>query len=101
LASLAEVLGTDLQWNWRKVVELFKRRRMIEDLLRGEKNIPYCWGLRQMKVSTAERLERLLLVIAFAYVLLLVIGLVCRENMSEAHCSSRSRIRAIRHTASR
>ncbi len=41
-----------------------------------------------MKVSTAERLERMLLVLAFGYLLLLVIGLVCRETMSEAHWAS-------------
>jgi hypothetical protein len=82
------VLGTDLLWNWRKVVEVFKRRMMIEELFRDEKNIRYGWGLRQLKVSTAERLERMLLVLAFAYLLLLVIGLVCRETMSEAHWAS-------------
>ena len=82
------ILGTDLMWNWRKVVDVFKRRMMIEELFRDEKNIRYGWGLRQMKVSTAERLERMLLVLAFAYLLLLMIGLVCRENMSEAHWAS-------------
>ena len=82
------VLGTDLMWNWRKVVDVFKRRMMIEELFRDEKNIRYGWGLRQMKVSTAERLERILLILAFAYLLLLMIGLVCRETMSEAHWAS-------------
>jgi len=82
------ILATDLMWNWRKVVDVFKLRMMIEELFRDEKNIRYGWGLRQLKVSTAERLERMLLVLAFAYLLLLMIGLVCRENMSEAHWAS-------------
>lgn len=82
------ILGTDLPWNWRKVVEVFKQRMSIEELFRDEKNIRYGWGLRQTKVGTAGRLERLLLVLAFAYLLLLVIGLVCRETMSEAHWAS-------------
>ena len=82
------VLGTDLPWNWRKVVEVFKRRMSIEELFRGEKNIRYGWGLRHMKIGTAARLERMFLVLAFAYLLLLVMGLVCRGTMSEAHWAS-------------
>ena len=39
-------------------------------------------------VGTAGRLERLLLVLAYAYLLLLLIGLVCRDTMSEAHWAS-------------
>ena len=84
------ILGTDLLWNWRKVVEVFKLRMSIEELFRDEKNIRYGWGLRQLKIGTAGRLERLLLVLAFAYLLLLVIGLVCRDTMSEAHWASAS-----------
>lgn len=82
------VLGTDLSWNWRKVVEVFKRRMSIEELFRDEKNIRYGWGLRQLKIGTAGRLERMFLVLAFSYLLLLVIGLVCRDTMSEAHWAS-------------
>ena len=82
------ILGTDLSWNWRNVVEVFTQRMSIEELFRDEKNIRYGWGLRQTKVGTAGRLERLLLVLAFAY--LLLIGLVCRDTMSEAHWASAS-----------
>jgi hypothetical protein len=49
------ILGTDLAWSWRKVVEVFKLRMSIEELFRDEKNIRYGWGLRQMKVSTSSR----------------------------------------------
>jgi hypothetical protein len=68
------LLGTDLSWNWRKVVEVFRRRMSIEELFRDEKNTRYGWGLRQTKVGTAGRLERLFLVLAYAYLLLLLIG---------------------------
>jgi hypothetical protein len=84
----ALILGTDLLWHWRKVVAVFKQRMSIEELFRDEKNIRYGWGLRQLKIGTAGRLERLLLVLAFAYLLLLLIGLVCRDTMSEAHWAS-------------
>ena len=82
------VLGTDLPWSWRKVVEVFKRRMSIEELFRDEKNIRYGWGLRQMKIGNAARLERMFLVMAFAYLLLLMMGLICRGTMSEAHWAS-------------
>jgi len=82
------ILGTDLMWSWRKVVEVFKRRMSIEELFRDEKNIRYGWGLRQTKVHTAGRLERLLLVLAFAYLLLLLVGFTCRDTMSEAYWAS-------------
>ena len=86
----ALILGTDLLWHWRKVVAVFKQRMSIEELFRDEKNIRYGWGLRQLKIGTAGRLERLFLVLAYAYLLLLVIGLVCRDTMSEAHWASAS-----------
>lgn len=82
------VLGTDLPWNWRKVVEVFKRRMSIEELFRDEKNVRYGWGLRQMKIGTAARLERMFLVLALAYLLLLMMGLMRRDTMSEAHWAS-------------
>ena len=82
------VLGTDLSWNWRKVVDVFKQRMSIEELFRDEKNIRYGWGLRQTRIGGQRRLERLLLVLAFAYLLVLLMGLMCRDTMSEAHWAS-------------
>ena len=43
---------------------------------------------KEIVVGTAGRLARLLLVLAYAYLLLLLIGLVCRDTMSEAHWAS-------------
>jgi len=54
----ALILGTDLLWHWRKVVAVFKQRMSIEELFRDEKNIRYGWGLRQLKIGKAGRLER-------------------------------------------
>ncbi len=58
----------------------------------------------EQEVGTAGRLERLLLVLAFAYVLLLLIGLVCRDTMSEALwalAASKSRDQACGFTVGR
>ena len=84
----ALILGTSLGWHWRKVVEVFKGRMCVEELFRDEKNVRYGWGLRLTRVKSYDRLERLLLVLAFAYLLLLMMGLICRETMSEAHWAS-------------
>ena len=78
----------DMAEGCRGLIAFAARRMPIEELFRDEKNIRYGWGLRQTKVGTAGRLERLLLVLAYAYFLLLLIGLVCRDTMSEAHWAS-------------
>jgi hypothetical protein len=78
-------LGSDLEWGWKKLITAFKRRMLIEELFRDEKNIRYGWGLRQLSLSTKHRLQRMLLVLAFAYLFLLLLGLICAETMSAAH----------------
>ncbi len=82
------LLATDLEWGWRQIVSVFALRMMIEELFRDEKNIRYGWGLRQISLSSASRLERLLLVLAFAYLLLLLLGLICSQQLSAAHWAS-------------
>ena len=82
------LLATDLEWGWKRIVAAYSRRMMIEELFRDEKNIRYGWGLRQSRVSSSDRLNRLLLVLAFAYLWLLMLGIVCREEMSAAHWAS-------------
>ncbi|MCX6069393.1 MAG: IS4 family transposase [Chloroflexi bacterium] len=83
-------LATDLDRGWRTVVAAYAQRMSIEELFRDEKNLRYGWGLRQSQVSNAQRLERLLLVLAFAYLLLLLLGFHCMETLSPAHWSAAS-----------
>jgi hypothetical protein len=83
------LLGTNLRWGIRRLAQIFEQRiMMIEELFRDEKNIRYGWGLRQMRLSTTERLERMFLILAFAYILLLLMGLICKQQLSPAHWSS-------------
>ena len=82
------LLGTDLDWPWKLIVAVFEQRMMIEELFRDEKNIRYGWGLRQLRLSTSARMQRMFLVLAFAYILLLLMGLICKQNLSAAHWSS-------------
>jgi hypothetical protein len=80
--------ATNLTWGWKQIVAAFKQRMMIEELFRDEKNIRYGWGLRQLKLSSAQRLERMLLVPAFAYMFLLLIGLISQRRFSAKHWAS-------------
>jgi len=81
-------LATNLRWGWRHVVGAFRQRMSIEELFRDEKNLRYGWGLRELSLSQATRLERMLLVLAFAYLLLVLMGLVARQRFSQAHWSA-------------
>ena len=81
-------LATDLDWGWRHVVATYALRMHIEQLFRDEKNLRFGWGLRQTRLSTAERLERLLLVLAFAYLFLILLGLLATETLPSSHWAS-------------
>jgi len=83
-------LATDLDAGWRRIAAAYARRMSIEELFRDEKNLRYGWGLRQSHVSDEHRLERLLLVLAFAYLLLLLIGFHAMQTLSSAHWSAAS-----------
>jgi hypothetical protein len=81
-------LATDLDWGWRHVVAAYALRMQIEQLFRDEKNLRFGWGLRQTALGTAARLERLLLVLAFAYLFLILLGLLARETLHPSHWAS-------------
>jgi len=81
-------LATDLDWGWRHLVGVYALRMHIEQLFRDEKNLRFGWGLRQTHLSTPGRLERLLLVLAFAYLFLILLGLLARETLSSSHWAS-------------
>jgi hypothetical protein len=83
-------LATDLDWGWRYVVATYALRMHIEQLFRDEKNLRFGWGLRQTRLSTPERLERLLLVLAFAYLFLILLGLLARNTLPSSHWASAS-----------
>jgi len=83
-------LATDLDWGWRHVVAAYALRMHIEQLFRDEKNIRFGWGLRQTPISTPGRLGRLLLVLAFAYLFLILLGLLASETLPPSHWASAS-----------
>lgn len=83
-------LSTNMAWPLRKLVRVFKQRMMIEELFRDEKNIRYGWGLRQLALRSPERMDRLLLILALAYLMLLLFGMLCQKGIHPSHWASTS-----------
>lgn len=66
--------------------------RFVANQLRDGKNKRNGWSLRHTKITPADRLDRLLLILALAYWLLIGIGPVARQQSSSAlWCSSNRR----------
>jgi hypothetical protein len=69
-------LMTSLAAGPARVSHLYGRRMTIEELFRDHKSKRNGWSLRDTKITRADRLDRLLLILAIAYLLLCAIGLV-------------------------
>jgi hypothetical protein len=82
-------LMTDLGGNAVRLTDLFARRMAIEELFRDGKDGRYGLGLGRAQVETAGRLDRLILVVALALILLSGLGRVARGRFRpSAWCSS-------------
>jgi hypothetical protein len=82
-------LMTDLSGTAPRLCALYGRRMTIEQLFRDHKSKRNGWGLRDTQLTTPERLDRLLLVLAIAYLLLCGIGLTARKEFKpSAWCSA-------------
>lgn len=85
-------LMTDLPYKVPKLTDLYGRRMTIEEFFRDKKNRRHGWALRNTQLTRPERLDRLLLVLALAYWLLVGIGLLALAHHSPAiWCSSNRR----------
>jgi hypothetical protein len=73
-------LMTDLRRAALALSELYGKRMTIEELFRDDKNRRNGWALRQTKITKPERIDRLLLILALAYVLLVGLGLLAQEQ---------------------
>ena len=82
-------LMTDLDGDPLALSELYGRRMTVEELFRDDKNKRNGWALRDTQITRADRIDRLLLILALAYLLLVGIGLVARRRFRPgAWCSS-------------
>ena len=86
-------LMTDLAGTAHQLCRLYGRRMTIEQLFRDDKNKRNGWSLRDTLITKPERLDRLLLIMAIAYLLLCGIGLLARkEHEPSAWCSTNRQI---------
>lgn len=75
-------LMTSLSAGPAQVSGLYGRRMTIEQLFRDHKSKRNGWSLRDTQVKTAARLDRLLLVLAIAYLLLCGVGLLASARLN-------------------
>jgi Transposase DDE domain len=82
-------LFTDLEETAVRLTERYRQRMTIEELFRDEKNHRNGLALRHTQITKADRFDRLLLILALAYWLLVGIGLVARRRYRPGQwCSS-------------
>jgi hypothetical protein len=73
-------LMTDLRRDPRSLSRLYGKRMTVEELFRDDKNRRNGWGLRDVQMAEAGRFDRLLLILALAYLLLVGLGLRARRS---------------------
>jgi hypothetical protein len=69
-------LMTDLPHGARYLSDLYAKRMGVEQLFRDAKNKRHGWSLRHTQIADPDRLDRLILILAIAYLLLVGLGLV-------------------------
>ena len=84
-------LMTDLQAGPAQISKLYGLRMTIEELFRDHKNKRNGWSLRDTKITRPDRLDRLLLILAIAYLLLCGIGLIAMQTGTPGDWSSSTR----------
>jgi hypothetical protein len=84
-------LMTDLDQSPIRLSELYGKRMTVEELFRDDKNRRNGFALRNIQIQRADRIDRLLLILALAYILLVSIGLRAQRQYRPAMwCSSNS-----------
>jgi len=84
-------LMTDLEGRALDISNLYARRFDVEELFRDSKSGQFGWALEKTRVTRADRLERLLLVLALAYLLLIGLGLHARARYPSGRWCSNNR----------
>jgi hypothetical protein len=82
-------LMTDQPGTAHQLCQLYGRRMTVEQLFRDGKSKRNGWSLRDTQVTKPERLDRLLLILAIAYLLLCGAGLIAKKRFKpSAWCST-------------
>ena len=84
-------LMTDIDRRPAAISDLYARRMSVEEFFRDAKSRRNGWSLRDTGIQRPERLDRLILVLAVAYLLLVGIGLVATEKCRPSMWASNTR----------
>ena len=84
-------LMTDLAAGPAQISNLYGRRMTIEQLFRDHKNKWNGWSLRDTRITRPERIDRLLLILAIAYLLLCGLGMIALRTCRPGAWASSSR----------
>lgn len=74
-----------------RISHLYGRRMTIEQLFRDYKSKRNGWSLRDTQLTMADRLDRLLLIMALAYLLLCGLGLIAQQKLTAKQWCSNSK----------
>lgn len=86
-------LMTDQPGTAHQLCKLYGQRMTIEQLFRDDKSKRNGWSLRDTKITKPDRIDRLLLILAIAYLLLCGIGLIAKKQFTpSAWCSTNRQI---------
>ena len=82
-------LMSDQPGTAEQLCRLYGQRMTIEQLFRDDKSKRNGWSLRDTKITKPDRLDRLLLILAIAYLLLCGVGLIAKSLLPpSAWCST-------------
>lgn len=84
-------LMTDLNRNAASLVRLYGQRMTIEQVFRDHKNRRNGFALRNTQIKKAGHFDRLLLILALAYLLLVGVGLWAKRSYCPSNWCSNSR----------
>lgn len=84
-------LMTDRTAGAAQLSALYGRRMSIEQLFRDQKNKWNGWSLRDTRITKPDRIDRLLLILAIAYLLLCGVGLIALRTGRPGDWSSSTR----------
>lgn len=83
-------LMTNLEGRAEALCQLYGCRMQVEELFRDQKNRRNGWALRNTRIQYADRLDRFLLILALAYLLLAGLGLQARLDFEpSAWCTNK------------
>jgi hypothetical protein len=79
------LLATDLEDPSGQIIGYYGRRMQIEESFRDAKSIRWGFKLRHVRMSTCERFQRLMMVVALAYLFLMAVGAQAEREKRHRH----------------